>query len=750
MAAPEGYMKLGAVGYSDKGDYSGTTTYNRFNVVHYQNGIYCCTVDNTIGITPTTISNWQVMIPPDNGHTILNSAGTAMASRINLQFDGLNVADDSSNNKTVVTAPVMTGATALANGTGGFVPTPQAGDNNKVLRGDGTWGSITSGSPWGTCSTSAATAAKKVTVSDFELESGKSVIVKFANGNSADNITLNVNNTGAKPIYQNGEAVSSSAIEENGTYLLVYNGTQYDIVGGAAGTPEPIVVNIPVKDTSVTLTYDGTEQSIPWDGTVDTANILFSGDTATNAGSYTCTATLKSANATWSDDSTEPKTYTWSIGKATPTLAVSPSSISFDKTHTTDVSLSVTTNSDGAVTLSGYDANLITVSGASSPYTVATSQTSGTTTITVSVAASQNYLAASDSVSVTNTFVTIYGALWDGTSTTALSRTDASQSFTEPVPAVNNGNGSSPFDSCSPWKDIKRVTDANAGTLVEIPKFYYKWTVSGSTLKLQIADGPATGFSVAPAFMDRGDGQGERNKVYVGAYHCATSTYKSTTGVLPAASATRDAFRSSISGLGSGIYQWDYAMLMTIWMLYLVEYADWNSQAKIGYGCGNNSSTENMGSTDGMTYHTGTNAANRTTYGHVRYRYIEDLWGNVYDWCDGIYFSGADIYVIKKPSSFSDSTGGTKVGTRPTTAGYISAWAQSAVSGYDWFMYPSAVAGSDSTYVPDYCYYSASGVVLCVGGHCDQGQYHGLFCLHGHSAASYANANIGSRLQKLP
>jgi hypothetical protein len=188
---------------------------------------------------------------------------------------------------------------------------------------------------------------------------------------------------------------------------------------------------------------------------------------------------------------------------------------------------------------------------------------------------------------------------------------------------------------------------------------------------------------------------------------------------------------------------------MTIWMLYLVEYADWNSQAKIGYGCGNNISTENTGSTDGMIYHTGTNAANRTTYGHIRYRYIEDLWGNVYDWCEGIYYNGADIYVIKNPSSFSDSTGGTKVGTRPTLSRYITAWAQSAVSGYDWFIYPSAVAGSDRTYVPDYCYYGASGVVLRVGGSYNQGQIYGLFYLDGDNTNSYASAYIGSRLMKL-
>lgn len=186
-------------------------------------------------------------------------------------------------------------------------------------------------------------------------------------------------------------------------------------------------------------------------------------------------------------------------------------------------------------------------------------------------------------------------------------------------------------------------------------------------------------------------------------------------------------------------------------MLYLVEYADWNSQAKIGYGCGNNSGTENMGATDAMTYHTGTTAASRKTYAAgIQYRHIEGLWSNVLDWCDGIYFSGANVYCIKNPTNFSDTSGGTNIGTRPTSGGWISAWSIPSVSGFEYALYPSAVAGSENTYVCDYCYYSASGVVLCVGGYYSQSQYHGAFYLDGYYAASGANADIGCRLQKLP
>jgi hypothetical protein len=341
--------------------------------------------------------------------------------------------------------------------------------------------------------------------------------------------------------------------------------------------------------------------------------------------------------------------------------------------------------------------------------------------------------------------------LWDGTSATAFSRTDDAAGFTNPVPYISGAtNYSSPFDNIQPWAGMVRTTDATAGELVAIPKYWFKWTKSGNSMKLQIADKATEGFSVSPAHADRGDGAGERDTVYVGRYHC-NSSYKSVTGASPQANITRASARSSIHAVGSTIWQYDFAMYWTIMMLYLVEFADWNSQAKIGYGCGNNSAAQNVGASDSMPYHTGTMQASRTTYGvGCQYRYIEGLWDNVYDWCDGIYFSGANIYCIKNPSSFSDTANGTNIGTRPTSSGYISAWSVPSASGFEYALYPSAVAGGETTYICDYGGYSSSGVVLDCGGDFGQDQGRGLFCLHGDYTASYAGAFIGCRLQKLP
>lgn len=356
----------------------------------------------------------------------------------------------------------------------------------------------------------------------------------------------------------------------------------------------------------------------------------------------------------------------------------------------------------------------------------------------------------------------IYGAIWDGSSSPAWTRTDDAASFPDPQPYYSgmSGTPSSPFDSIMPWSGMEIVNDANAGKLVKIPKFWYKWTRSGASMKLQISDAEQPGFLVSPAHADRGDGAGERDYVYIGRYHCATNTYKSTSGVKPQGSKTRADFRTSIHNLGSKIWQNDFAMFWTIRMLYLVEFANWNSQAKIGGGCSqttaSSSAIYNMGYTDSMPYHTGTtsNSIGATVYGGTQYRYIEGLWDNVYDFCDGIYFfNGTNIYVINNPASFSDTTGGTRVGTRANASGVVTEWTAPSASGFEYALYPAAVTTDSNyaTYDCDNAFYNQYGTAIIVGGKYNrQKQDHGAFYLNGNMDASSKNTDYGSRLQMLP
>lgn len=342
-------------------------------------------------------------------------------------------------------------------------------------------------------------------------------------------------------------------------------------------------------------------------------------------------------------------------------------------------------------------------------------------------------------------YVHIYGASWDGTSTTKWSRTDEAAEFTDPVPYVSGAKSyGSPFDDRLPWSGMV-VSERTGGTMVAIPKFWYLLEQSGSGMSIKIADRKVAGYSVSPAHMDRGDGSGEREVVYVGRYHCA-SGYKSKTGSSPLASIARSYARANIHGLGSAIWQCDFAMRLTLWLLYIVEFADWNSQAKIGYGCSPSSSTFTMGYTDSMPYHTGTDQSSRATYGCTQYRNIEGLWDNVLEWCDGCYYNDKGLNIILNPSEFSDSSGGTAVGV--PSNGWPSAFKVKTSGDFPMFI-PTSASGNYATYSCDFWYFSSSIPCIYVGGGYSHDSDYGLFCV-GYDGASGTGRGVGCRLQELP
>lgn len=528
-----------------------------------------------------------------------------------------------------------------------------------------------------------------------------------------------------------------------GQYLKkTETGVEWADVEGGGGT---LIVQPPVVDVT-TYTYDGTEKSITF-SSIESNNVDLTGDKATNAGTYTCTVSLNKQNAVWSDTfTTTPKTFTWTINKAAGALTLSKSSVVLDPDHLTDT-VTCTVVGDGTLTVTSSDTDVATATLSGNTITIASvDDKSGNITVTVSLSETTNYSAPEDeTISVKGDFVSVYGAEWDGTSTTAWTRTDEAASFIDPVPAINNGNGSSPFDDLMPWSGMV-IEERTGGTMVKIPKFYYKITRNGNKMKIQIAGGEVDGFEISPAHMDRGDGNGERDAVYIGRYHCGTS-YKSITSVKPLANMTRSSARTNIHNLGANYWQMDFATRFTIWLLYIVEFADWNTQAKIGYGCGNNSATENMGYTDSMTYHTGTKLSSRTTYGlGTQYRHIEGIWDNVYDWCDGCYYNSSGLNIILNPSNFNDSSNGTLVG-KPSN-GYPSAFASNNTAGFTLF-YPTTASGSESTYSCDYWGYGSSSPCLCVGGSYSQSAYHGLFYVH-YASTSYSDGDFGCRLLELP
>lgn len=357
-----------------------------------------------------------------------------------------------------------------------------------------------------------------------------------------------------------------------------------------------------------------------------------------------------------------------------------------------------------------------------------------------------------------------FGVVWDynasSTTLTRLTKATDPNGFvttditTEPVAAVGTGAGKSPFDSYMPWSGMEEynivnsvvgVKRGNSGfsrsndTVVLIPEFYYK-VVDDATNKKRyfyISDKVGSGF-------DKHPGSGR----YVGKYKTGEG-YVSKTGITALQNLTRAAARTGSTAKGSGWYQFDYAAYCAIILLYIVEYADWNSQTKIGQGIVSTSAPIDSGKTDSMTYHTG-RASGTDGSTAVQYRHIEDLWGTTCTFVDGINFNGGTVYICTDFSKYADdtATGYTKIGTRATSSGYIKTLGFLAAA--PWAIYPSAVGGSETTYIPDYLWADASNWTLpLTGGFTGSGTKAGLFymdCFYSSRAEWYSC----SRLMYIP
>lgn len=313
--------------------------------------------------------------------------------------------------------------------------------------------------------------------------------------------------------------------------------------------------------------------------------------------------------------------------------------------------------------------------------------------------------------------------------------------------------GSSDFDSCYPWSDITRETLSTGDVMVKIPKFWYRRYREGNVEHIQIAEGKAEGFTLHPAFNHGGV---EQDCIYVGAYKISSSN-KSVTGASPQVSLTRAKFRTNARNKGDGWGIYDISTVSAVQMLILVEFANNNTQTVIGtgYAKSNNTATKKTGTCDSVTNLTGSPAGTSGTV-DVVWRGIEGLWGNAWEWIDGVNWNDGSYYVCNDPESYADDTA-----TNYEKLSYTGAtgWSASYITeaGLDTgnnshVMFPSAAGnGSDSTYMCDAAYGGTGWRVVRRGGSytSDTGTA-GLFTLSMLSGSSDTNTSMCSRLLYIP
>ncbi len=346
-----------------------------------------------------------------------------------------------------------------------------------------------------------------------------------------------------------------------------------------------------------------------------------------------------------------------------------------------------------------------------------------------------------------------YGVEWDySQSSPALTRKGLAASFSDPAPAASvSGSGSSPFDSIAPWSGMKRycvingsyVPDTDArfdetqyDTLVYIPEFYYTAYKDTANSKWLWAVSPTakTGYCKHP-----GSGR------YVGRFHTGGSSegVYTKSGVAPLVNTSQTSFRSYSAAKGTGWGMMDLATWSAIQILYLVEFANFDSQTTLGKGW-NTGSAGTMGATGSAAYHTV-----KADGAHNQYRWIEDPFSNVYDWIDGFVGSKTKTYAAANDSYAGGNSDLNELGFALPSSGAIRGFGYSESAA--WAFIPDTASGSDyTTYVTDRVNSNASLFPAYVGGDCSDGAIYGLFYLSAGSNASSTNSYLGSRLQKKP
>ena len=120
-----------------KGDWNANTTYTGLDWVRHNGAAWVCK-NTCTNIEPTSENTnyWQLISKDGDSVTVdaamSDSSTNAVQNKVVKSYVDNNIAGISD----------MTGATADQNGTHGFVPAPNKGDEKKALLGNGTWGKV--------------------------------------------------------------------------------------------------------------------------------------------------------------------------------------------------------------------------------------------------------------------------------------------------------------------------------------------------------------------------------------------------------------------------------------------------------------------------------------------------------------------------------------------------------------------------------------------------------------------------------
>lgn len=290
------------------------------------------------------------------------------------------------------------------------------------------------------------------------------------------------------------------------------------------------------------------------------------------------------------------------------------------------------------------------------------------------------------------------------------------------------------------------LTGEDGDVMIEIPLIGYKMWNDDTYQYVSVTTAPNKEKDGYCYYAHSLDNEKDCDKIYIGAYLGFEDTDNklySRSDVSPTVNTTLTDFRIYAKNKGTGYSLTSFFPHTLLQCLYVIVYKNLNSQSALGQGYTIASNKRNTGGTNSNTFCYGTTSGIQ----QVKLFGIEDFYGNLGQWLDGLYCdSSYNVKTDYRNSAFTDNNGNSfQFSTKGSSAniqGNISRIYGTNTAGF-------TIKSSGGSYNTDYyCDYGFlySGYFGVSGGYWNDGSRAGVFSLVVYFTASYAFSSIGARL----
>lgn len=238
-------------------------------------------------------------------------------------------------------------------------------------------------------------------------------------------------------------------------------------------------------------------------------------------------------------------------------------------------------------------------------------------------------------------------------------------------------------------------------------------------------------------------GEERRDAFYLGAYlgYEENGKLRSIKGYVPTGNKTIGTFRTLAQANGEGYEQLSYYQWTFIQSMLILKYGSLDGQTAIGRGVTRNNSFVNTGGTNSKGIDFGTT----TDRDQMRFQYLEDVWGNKSQYCDGI--GTADGLLWIGTDKFNDKRDGYRnYETGTSQRGFI----KKAKGDNERGFLPQECGASETTHYCDFSYLSPNKTLFAiVGGSRTIDKLGGPFYIYFGFSNSDTDLGVGARLMFL-